>query len=302
LAGGILITPSINLDIDCVYGQSGGTNHVGKLLAGGWQSYCSLSGGWLLAGSIQLSGNPSSFYQFGGTNEVSDNLLIAAGSSYSLLEGELNVPAIQLSGGFHHASGALNMAGALTLTNGTWDEQTSGQQFGALQLAGAISVLSLPMSGCALRFADSSSLSWSNGAALGVQNWSGSLYGGGEQQIIFGNNSAALTAPQLSQIQFQNPTGLAAGTYPARMLATGEIVPDTGAVLPMKMSAPCAASDGWMQLSLGAEIGKSYDIEVSTDLVNWTRWTNEFNSNGTICIFDSATNCPQKFYRAQAAP
>ena len=57
-----------------------------------------------------------------------------------------------------------------------------------------------------------------------------------------------------------------------------------------------------MQLNLCGDIGQSYDIEVSTDLVNWTWWTNQFNSNGTMCIFDCATNSPQKFYRAHEAP
>jgi hypothetical protein len=53
----------------------------------------------------------------------------------------------------------------------------------------------------------------------------GSLHGGGAQQIIFGSNSDALTVQQVSQIQFHNPSGMAAGIYPARLLDTGEIVP-----------------------------------------------------------------------------
>jgi len=38
-----------------------------------------------------------------------------------------------------------------------------------------------------------------------IENWNGSADGGGRQQVIFGNSAAALTAQQVSQIQFRNP-------------------------------------------------------------------------------------------------
>jgi len=91
------------------------------------------------------------------------------------------------------------------------------------------------------------------------------------------------------------------GNYPARILATGEIVPDTGAPLP-PMANLSGSTNGTMHLSIGGDVGETYTIEVSTNLVNWTWWTNQFNSNGTISIFDCATNSPQKFYRAHVAP
>ncbi len=62
---------------------------------------------------------------------------------------------------------------------------------------------------------------------LSILNWNGSTNGGGSDQLFFGTNANGLTASQLSQNQFVNPAGFAPGTYPARILATGEIVPAT---------------------------------------------------------------------------
>jgi hypothetical protein len=68
-------------------------------------------------------------------------------------------------------------------------------------------------------------VAWSNQATLFIDNWNGSPAGGGQHRVIFGSNASSLTPQQLSQIQFRNPAG-ANGTSPARILATGEIVPD----------------------------------------------------------------------------
>jgi hypothetical protein len=144
-------------------------------------------------------------------------------------------------------------------------------------------------------------MKWAN-ELFNLKQWSGSLYGGGQQQIFFGTNASSLTAQQLSQIQFQNPAGLAPGNYPARILPTGEIVPDTGAPLPPVLNLICA-SNGPMHLSIGGDIGRSYTVEVSIDLVHWNTWTDQFNASGTMTLDDNdSTNCPQRFYRAHLMP
>ena len=149
---------------------------------------------------------------------------------------------------------------------------------------------------------NSSSLNWSTEAVLNVQSWSGSLYGGGAQRIVFGTNDSALTQQQLSQIQFQNPGGLTPGNYPARILATGEIVPDTGAPLPPTANL-VPSTNGSMHLSIGGDIGQTYAIETSTDLMHWNTWTNQYNASGTMTLDDDdATNRPQRFYRAHLLP
>jgi len=61
---------------------------------------------------------------------------------------------------------------------------------------------------------------------LVIERWNGSALGNAQQQITFGNSPSSLTAQQLTQIQFHNPAHLASGTYPARILASGEIIPD----------------------------------------------------------------------------
>ena len=58
-----------------------------------------------------------------------------------------------------------------------------------------------------------------------MANWNGNLSGGGAEQLKFGTSPSGLTPNQRAQIQFANPAGLPAGNYPARILATGEVVP-----------------------------------------------------------------------------
>lgn len=141
-------------------------------------------------------------------------------------------------------------------------------------------------------------MTWSTQAVLHIGNWSGSPYGGGNQRILFGTNSAALTTQQLSQILFLGPVG----TYYARILPTGEIVPDTGAPLPLVIGLP-NQTNGAMQVAIRGEIGCRYAIEVSTNLLHWTWWTNQLNTDGRLFVNDcSVTNCPVRFYRTVLLP
>ena len=75
-----------------------------------------------------------------------------------------------------------------------------------------------------LRFRDSREVPWS-GSALAIENWSSTTNGNGPDHIFVGTNAQALTTAQLGQITFVNPFGLPPGNYPAKILATGEIVP-----------------------------------------------------------------------------
>ncbi len=121
------------------------------------------------------------------------------------------------------------------MAGGLWDEQTSGQQFGSLQVSSAYnltnSIISLPNNGCILHFAASSAVAWTSGALLVISNWNNS----GNTRIYFGNNASALSAPQLAQIQFSNPGGFAPGNYPAQLLSTGELVPAGGSGPPAQV-------------------------------------------------------------------
>lgn len=238
LNGGTLSTTSIGLSRG-EFTQSGGTNQVnGDInISGGGGLYdaistFTLSGGLLCDANMTLGiAQRGQIIQSGGTHIIS-NLLSVTGvdfnypvENYTLRGGILSVPNIRLVlGVFVHTAGTVTNQGTLTLANGAWNEGTDGQEFGALQLETGSSSLSLPAGACVLHFAASSGMVWSNAVTLSVENWNGSVDGGGKHRIIFGTDSSALTAQQLSQIQFHNPAG-SVGTYPARMLSNGEIVP-----------------------------------------------------------------------------
>jgi hypothetical protein len=174
--------------------------------------------------------------QIGGTHTVANQLTLSGlpyeADGYVLAGGTLSAPIIQVDSGnsFRHAGGTLANGGILILSAGSWNEQTAGQQFGALQLgantslSGTNALILPPGSNGLLQFADSSGLTWSNQLTLNILNWNGSLQGSGRHRVIFGNNSNALTAQQLSQISFINPDGQS-GTFPAQILSTGEIIP-----------------------------------------------------------------------------
>jgi hypothetical protein len=75
-----------------------------------------------------------------------------------------------------------------------------------------------------LSFANSSGETWTGGTTLIVTNWNGNATGGGPEQLKFGTSASGLTPSQLSQIRFSSSTNL----YPAKILSSGEVVPDQG--------------------------------------------------------------------------
>jgi hypothetical protein len=156
---------------------------------------------------------------------------------------------------------------------------------------------------CVVRFRDSSGFAWVG--SLTISNWSGSLSGGGTHQIIFGETDSALTTQQLSQIYFQDPAGLTPDLYAAKILANGEIVPNalppTGRVPPAIHLAQ--ETNGALRITVLGESGSDYGIETSTNLVNWTAWTNRAAVSGTVSVIDGeATNSIRRFYRAVLLP
>ncbi len=264
------------------------------------QSFYLLSGGTVSTPSLWL--NIGSVQQAGGTNNVGA-LSMNTFSSYALNGGKLIAQNAALTNSsFGHAGGIIGISNLLTLNTSVWIEQTVGAQLGQLQVINSNSISALPPSGpCVLRFADSSAVAWANAPVLAIANWSGSLFGGGLQRIIFGNSAAALTAGQVGAIQFLNPSGLPPGTYPARILADGEVVPNSGSPLPAMVSL--LATNGAFQITIGGEIGSQYEVEFSSDLLHWTPLASQMNSNGTIVILDAGgANAPIRFYRSMLLP
>lgn len=129
---------------------------------------------------------------------------------------------------FTASCGTVLNSGLLTFADAGWSANTNETDLGRLVLSvgasNTVSRLTLPSGAAVIRFGDCSSIAWSNQATLTIEGWNGSRAGGGHHRILFGNSSAALTAQQLSQVQFHNPGGIN-GTSVATILPTGEIVP-----------------------------------------------------------------------------
>ena len=129
-----------------------------------------------------------------------------------------------------------------------------------------------------------------------------SLQGGGAEQLIFGNSPSGLTTAQLSKISFQNPAGMV-GFYRARILATGELVPDlrTGAN-PPRISIRKPASN-IADVTLTGDPGRNYGLFRSANLIDWAFWTNRVATNGTMAVQDTTTsNQGMRFYKAIVMP
>ncbi len=319
LHSGTVSAPEIFMDTGS-FTQNGGTNAVNGAInfANTTHNYYNLNGGMLRDSSVILQ--PAwvgGFFQNGGihvtSNELSiygaDNVFSWAG--YVLKGGELQVSNVVVNsrGIFNQTGGTVMQSGLLSLVNARMYAGAGAQQFGRLQLStegnNTNSTLSCPTGACTLRFRDSASQAWSPAATLMIENWAGSRFGGGVQQIIFGTNNSALTGQQLAQVYFHNPLGLAAGLYSATILSNGEIVPDalppTGRVAP-KLSLS-RQPDGSMQLIVSGEPGAGYGIEISTNLSGWTFWTNGTSESGTFAVTDNqAVHSPQRFYRALLLP
>jgi hypothetical protein len=140
-----------------------------------------------------------------------------------------------------------------------------------------------------VRFPNSSAMSWlGTNTFLIISNWSGSTLGGGAHRIIFGNSTAALTPQQVTKISFRNPATLAYGTYPAKILGSGELVPD--GVPPTGHNPSHVAirklPDSTVQITVTADPGYNYGVLTSPDLANWSLWTNRVATNGTFSVID----------------
>lgn len=247
LTGGMLATHNTYLGLGDFL-QSGGTNQVTGELTVSWRSWFNstftLSGGLLQTSNTTVTNiiySGGGFTQSGGTQIVSNLLTVsrvnpsqsAYVSSYDvdflLSGGQLIASNIQVDSGatFHHQGGTLISPGMLTLANGNWEANTNNQILGKMLLgisqANDSSII-FPNGASSLNFANSSSVTWPGQAVLTIEHWNGSLAGGGVHQLFFGGDSSGLAAQQLAQIQFHDPAGIA-GTYPAAILPTGEIVP-----------------------------------------------------------------------------
>jgi hypothetical protein len=179
-----------------------------------------------MVGASQSGG----FRQSGGVSQIAEKLTVGGQTDgsfgFALDGGTLVVKDIYVAVGaaFQHTGGNIIHSGVLTFNQGNWYAATGDHALGPLQLTAgqsSNSTINFPSGSSILRLAKSSGESWSPSANLNINNWHGSASGGGETQLYFGSNTNGLTSQQLARIRFS----LSGALYPARLLVTGEVVP-----------------------------------------------------------------------------
>ncbi|HEX5219705.1 MAG TPA: hypothetical protein VFZ59_09070 [Verrucomicrobiae bacterium] len=236
LNGGTLSARLIDLGSrfgDAVYIQSNGVAQAGQIQADGFpfsKSELTLAGGTLSSSNLFLT-NGANLHQCGGALVVS-NLLSLTGfrepgprifTRYEFLGGTLSATNINAGGDFIIGNGSANrISNPGTISLGHLLQISNAvEQLGRFILV-TNAILDLAGNASRLSFANSSGQTWAGSATLVVSNWNGNLAGGGAEQLRFGTDQSGLTSAQLNQIRFRVGSDL----YTARILNTGEVVPD----------------------------------------------------------------------------
>jgi hypothetical protein len=229
------------------FNQTGGRTTFGDInFVGGSNQLVSsfeLGGGTIACSNLFGAGGTIDVDQSGGSLIVSNTLLFggyfvgyqyysykipARFPRYNFSAGTLSAKNIQIDAewiiGSSPISGRVTNIGFLQLS-GNLHIGDANERLGKFVLSGN-ALINFTGTNTVLRFADSSAQSWINSGVLTVSNWNGSLTGNGNHQLKFGTTASALTAAQLGQIRFVNVVGFPSGSYPAKILSSGEIVPN----------------------------------------------------------------------------
>jgi fibronectin-binding autotransporter adhesin len=223
-AGKILLGNSLALQNSTLnYNNQGGTLDFGT------QTSATLGG---LSGSQNLALTNSSLGNVGLTvgNNSADTTysgvmgglgsLVKTGTGTLTLSGANTFTGVTLIQGGVLQLGAANRltsSSTLALFAGKFATGGFNQTMNFLALFSA-SGIDLGTGASVLRFSDSHSVNPSWTGNLSIDNWSGSLSGGGADELIFGTNNLALTVAQVSQIHFKGYDG-------SQILSSGEVVP-----------------------------------------------------------------------------
>jgi hypothetical protein len=279
LTNGLLRARTFRLDHYSGFKQTGGNIAIAEeFKANDLRNYFSsfdnysmeLQGGTLSCSVMSVTNNADILLS-GGAMTVSNTLTFAGIRRWAGINGYVDTAWI-FSGGTLNASN-IEAYGAWRIFGSSSVRRISNP--GYFKLGGKIELNNTPineylgrliladnsminLSGCSniLRFGPSSGESWISGAILKVKNWAGLPAGGGTEQLSFGTNQSGLTTSQLGQIAFVDPAGWPSGSYPAQLLATGELVP---AVLP-----PLAFSNTANALVLSWPVG--YELLTATNV------------------------------------
>ena len=230
----VLVQSNANTVAGTVYAHSVGyysSHNTQVTLAGGTMScsnYTTKDGG----GSLVQSGGSlvvSNLLDFGGSRDIGGylNPLLIYGR-YTFIGGTVNATNISITGDWIIGDGTTNRIsnpGFFSLSH-TLQISNAVEQLGRFVLA-TNATINLAGSASQLSFQNSSGESWDTGATLVILNWNGNPSGGGAEQLKFGTDQTGLTPAQLNQIHFN--IGSATNFYSAKILGTGEVVPDIAA-------------------------------------------------------------------------
>ncbi|MBX3740887.1 MAG: autotransporter-associated beta strand repeat-containing protein [Akkermansiaceae bacterium] len=155
-----------------------------------------------------------------GTTTVNAGVLESRGSLNSST-------ALRVNGGTFRfgASDIIGNTAEVTLGAGSLQVGNFSDTLGKLAVTAAATVDFNGNVGSTIVFADSRDKAWTG--SLTVLGWTGLVDGGGLERLMFGDGSGGLEQAQVDSIFFFNPSapGLEAGTYSAKILSTGEVVP-----------------------------------------------------------------------------
>jgi hypothetical protein len=206
---------------------------------------------------LNIGGNTGNTYT--GTTTVTRGPVRLQKTSGNVLSGSITVNGVVARTDIFPDSATLvwaaneqvNDASPLTLQLGSFKLDGFSETFGTVALTGDFTIR-MTESTSQLHFANSSAVAWTAGKVLTITEWDGSATGGGTEGIFFGDSAAGLTTGQLAQIQFVNPSGFDAGTYPAKILVTGEVVP--------YIAPPASTFESWAVDNAGGQTAEQdYD-------------------------------------------
>src|SRR5436190_3481308 len=301
LTGGALGSPQVFVDGTGLFTQTGGTNAAERLLMDIWSAY-NLNDGTLSTLYTTVSGgdrskpstNRASFTQTAGSHAVQN--AVTVDGILRLNGGTLSAPNLTINpdGDLWLAGGTFNNSDRFTMYDGVCYAQGEYPNLGKLYvLLGLLSrttnanvtTLDLLNGRTVLRFKDSHDVSSEWNGRLVIRNWSGSTNGGGADQIFVGTTAQGLTVSQLQRISFLNPEALPLGTYAARILANGEVVPAAG------------PSIGFSRTSRALVLSWSgnYDLWTTTNLLS--PWS--LIAGGTSPYTNSFTS-PQRYFQLRS--
>jgi fibronectin-binding autotransporter adhesin len=209
-------------------GSSSGTGKLSGPITGAINILKTGTGTWEISNTSTATPNT-----FTGTTTVTAGTLVATGGLNS-------TTAVNVNGGTLRLGNDQVVKDDAPISLGGGVVQIAGftETFGALTLAAGASVLDLSGGDSLVTFGPSSALAWAGN--LSITGWSGALEGGGPEVVTF---TGGLTSPQIGQVTFDNPLGLAPGIYSSKLVGM-ELVPDALIPEPSSILLVMAASVG----------------------------------------------------------